>query len=819
MVREPIEIVVTEAGARAASGQLVDVGRAAGGAAQEVRGLNQQLSSGGDAFDRFERELKDTERGLDRVEKELGDVDRAIRRSSGGVSGFGSTLRTLGAAAVGVLGALGAVAAFRGLGRLASDAIQTAAAFESYEIRLRTLLGSQAEANRALETFTGLASRTPFAVSQIVEGAATLASVALGNRERLELLTRTAANLAAVTGLSFQETAGNLQRALAAGIGAADLFRDRGVRALIESVRGIPDATKLSLAELEAAFVETFGPGGTFGTAAEDLSNSLGGALSNIGDAATNLKAALGEAFAPVVINTARQVLIPFLERLQVLVQENEGSLRDLAANGVKFALDTLVAFVDGGLAAAEVILELIGAARSAVGAFLEFSAQIARADAAVTSFGASLPFAGADQRRLADEAAARLRLVEGALGSFADGQGEAERRADRLRDSVGSLRQVLAGLQANIDRADFTAVAETGGVLPDLSGAASREAAGNAAAETKARREAERAAREQAAALARVVSLTDRLRVSTAQQLEPLDAQLERLRQQREELLEQARLAGEVAAAREGLALIDEQVAEVERERTALATEQEALFVRLNELVQQLGASAPDFAASLERAALAAVAAGGGLAAVNGELRQLVGRGTAELQREQQRIGKVGEEIGRTLAGAVGDVFSSSLRGEAINFAEVLASTSGKLLQDSLDRVLANVGEGLQALFSRLGGEGGLGGVFGQGFGAALGLGLGVLAGALQGSASEVTSDFVQSAVTEARDVRGVVAGPTSIPIFQLGDALEEALVETNGILRQQLRALERLAAGAVAGASGVPAVSELGTTSASLG
>ena len=389
------------------------------------------------------------------------------------------------------------------------------------------------------------------------------------------------------------------------------------------------------------------------------------------------------------------------------------------------------------------------------------------------------------------------LDIASGGARTSSEGFNQLASSADALAQRVRSLRE------------QGQAVAAAG--LLDQAGAAAPVAASAAA-----QKEAERAAKAQAAALERVRDLTDRIRIDTIERTEPLDAQLEKLRQQRVELEKQAEAAGNRAAAEEGLRLLSDQIVAIEDQKASLASEQTFLLSRLEELMGQIARTAPEFADELERAANAAIETGGGLEDVNGKLRQLVERGTDTLQREQERVGKIGEEIGQTLAGGISGALRSSLEGEAVNFGETLANVSADLFQISLDEVLRGLGQDLQGLLKSTG----LGGEFGASLGTALGFGAGILASALRGSSAEVSNDFVQSAVTEARDVRGVVAGPTSIPIFQLGEELEDALDETNGILREMLATMRRqgavVAASGPTGSSGI--LSELGTTSPSL-
>jgi hypothetical protein len=741
--------------------------------------------------------------------------ERGAQQTASAISGIGGAAKAATIALGAMLAALGAISAVRGLAGLAADAVKVSAEFEGFGVRLRTLLGSQTEANTALSNFTTLASKTPFAVGQIVEGATTLASVALGNRKRLEELTQVAANLAAVTGLSFQETAGNLQRALSNGIAAADLFRDRGVRQLIESIAGIPDATKLSTQELERVFQQVFGPGGVFGGAAEALSNTLTGALSNIGDAAANAKRALGDAFAPAVIAAARQVIIPFLERLQKLIDENRGAITEFAARGLQQAIRGLITLAEVGLTAVQAMDRFFGFVRASLGTLLELAVQLQRAEVAVNRFGNTLGLA--TDQDLADSQAA-LRATELALGGMAEGQAAATRRTELLDQAVGALRTQLGTLRDTLGRADFTNLPAAGPDIPlPVGGGGAAVDPKVAAAEAKAIAAAEQ---ERATALQRVLDLTERIRVSNLQQTEPLDATLERLRQQKDELISAGFAASDLKATKEGTLLLDEQIAEVERQKVALSDEQTVLQARIADLVAEIAQTSPEFAASLEAAALAAIAAGGGLEKVNGELRQLTERGSAELQREKQRIEGLGEQIGDTLKGGITDALGALRNDEGIQgFADALASTSSSLLEQSLNQALESVGKSLQPLFEKIGGgsaasAGALAG--------ALGLGLGVLSSVLSSSAAEISSGFVESAVTDSRELRGVVAGPTSIPIFQLGEELENVMEPLVSVARLQLVVLERidrsLAAGD-GGAVGSATASELATTSTTLG
>lgn len=645
--------------------------------------------------------------------------ERGAQRASRGIRGIGRTAKVAAVAVGGLLAALAALAAFRGLANIASDAVLVSAEFEQLEIRLRTLLGSQEEANTALENFTRLAARTPFSVQQIVSGAATLASVALGNREALESLTETAANLAAVTGLSFQEAASNLQRALAGGIGAADLFRERGVRQLIESINGIPDATQLSLQELEQAFLDTFGADGTFGTAAADLANTLQGSLSNIGDAFTNLQDAIGDAFAPAVIGAARQVIIPFLERLEQLVRENDEEIRD-------FALDTLAGLIRALAVVIRVTGDVIAAFTEALNVLRGLEQGIIQFRLTALSVGGTI----AESFGFGDEAVNQFAALTARFQ-------ELERQGVATAGAAEAIRESARGAAAEVDNLadafgeiDLPGVGAAPPLLPTAvvdPEAAEREA--------RAREDAERAAE-------RIAAINDRLAIQEADRISKFDAQLERLRQQGEELDLLAQRAGETTEFLQAQERLTAEIAAVEAERAAAIAETNRLLTRTTFALEDfLEGFRGDFAEGLSSSIREAVTGGDAL-----DIADIFAQ-------------TLGNQLERVLSDTLENVFT-----DAVNF---LADSLTDTLGDSL---------------SGLGGGGGLGNLLGG----ALAVGGLFAANALAGSDQQVTRSTVGSAVNQTAPVRGVIAGPTNIPVFQVGNEIEAAFGDTNGLLQQ---------------------------------
>jgi hypothetical protein len=79
---------------------------------------------------------------------------------------------------------------------------------------------------------------------------------------------------------------------MSAGISAADLFRDRGVKSML----GFKAGATVSIEETAAAFERVFGKGGRYDGATEALAKTFEGTLSMIGDKFLILKEVLLEA-------------------------------------------------------------------------------------------------------------------------------------------------------------------------------------------------------------------------------------------------------------------------------------------------------------------------------------------------------------------------------------------------------------------------------------------------------------------------------------------------------------------------------------------
>ena len=204
----------------------------------------------------------------------------------------------------------GVVAAFKGL----SASVSTASQFQDIETVLTNLTGSAAKGKAALNQLIEVATELPLSFEELAAAQPALATISPTLKD-LENNTRLAADIAGNFGISFTDAASQLQRAFAGGAGAADIFRERGVLA----AAGFEAGVSYSIEETQEKLREF---GGSIEGAAQNLNNTLGGALSQVGDKFTLFKKSVGDAILPEFQG--------FLTALNNVLVENGSNLAEL---------------------------------------------------------------------------------------------------------------------------------------------------------------------------------------------------------------------------------------------------------------------------------------------------------------------------------------------------------------------------------------------------------------------------------------------------------------------------------------------------------
>ena len=176
-------------------------------------------------------------------------------------------------------------------GALIKSVIDTGSQVQNLRLRMRFLTGSTEQGAKAFQAMTQYASKVPFALEDIQAGVPSLLTVAKGTEDLNNLLAITG-DLAAASGLSFQETSMQLQRALAGGIASAELFRERGISAMLGFEAGVSYSAK----QTREAIVSAFADGTTtVAGAAQAMAGTFTGQVSMMQDAWFQLKMQLAD--------------------------------------------------------------------------------------------------------------------------------------------------------------------------------------------------------------------------------------------------------------------------------------------------------------------------------------------------------------------------------------------------------------------------------------------------------------------------------------------------------------------------------------------
>ena len=195
-------------------------------------------------------------------------VDVDTKQAQNNLSAFKATIASVGTALAAI-----------GVGKLVKSFVDVGSSVENLGLRFKFLFGSAEEGAKAFDNLTKFASKVPFSLQEIEKASGNLAVVAK-DADDLNNLLQITGNVAAVTGLDFKTTGEQIQRAFSGGIASADIFRERGVRAML----GFEEGAKVSIEQTIKRFQEVFGAGGKFGNATNEFANTLEGTISMLGD-------------------------------------------------------------------------------------------------------------------------------------------------------------------------------------------------------------------------------------------------------------------------------------------------------------------------------------------------------------------------------------------------------------------------------------------------------------------------------------------------------------------------------------------------------
>ena len=257
----------------------------------------------------------------------------ALQGVRNGLNNLRTAVFSLQSAIVGIGGGL----VIRSLTKVGSEV-------EDLGVRFNFLFGNVKEGTKAFDNLIGFAARVPFSLQEISAASGNLAVVAK-DADDLTRILKITGNVAAVTGLDFRQTAEQIQRSFAGGIAAADVFRERGVRALLGFKAGASVSAEATIKKFE----EVFGENGRFGKATEVLATTFTGTLSMLSDKLFKFK-----------LETNRAGFFDFFKNALVVINKGIEDNAKALSNFSQAVGEGLVNFIKQALLGGAALLDLL---------------------------------------------------------------------------------------------------------------------------------------------------------------------------------------------------------------------------------------------------------------------------------------------------------------------------------------------------------------------------------------------------------------------------------------------------------------------------
>jgi len=227
----------------------------------------------------------------------------------------------------------GALAGY-GLKNLSQSFIDAASTAEGYQVRLNTLLGSVNAGNQLFEDMAKFAGSVPFEYREIMGAATQLAGVMRGGVEEINKWMPMIADLAAVSGMGIQETTGQVIRMYSAGAASADMFRERGILAMM----GFKAGVSYTAEETRKMMFEAWDASGSkFKGVTEDLAKTWKGLTSMLADKWEIFRKAVMDAGLMDFLKDRLQLILNMIDKFK-----DTGGFDSLARSISDYLVDAL---------------------------------------------------------------------------------------------------------------------------------------------------------------------------------------------------------------------------------------------------------------------------------------------------------------------------------------------------------------------------------------------------------------------------------------------------------------------------------------------
>ncbi len=290
----------------------------------------------------FDADGKAVIKTSDGIETKItGNNKKIVKDTKSATKKISGLWRTIGiAAAAGVAGLA--------IKRLSASILEAASISEQYEVRLQHLLGSQAEGSRLFDEMAIFAGKVPFEYEKIMGAATQLSGVMKGGVDEVKEWIPLIGDLAAVSGLSIEQTTEQVVRMYSAGAGAADLFRERGITSML----GFQAGVAVSAEDTRKKLMEEWNKQGSqFKGATADLAKTWTGMTSMLSDAWFAFRTKIAEAG---VFNFVKAGITLIIEKIEEL--KKSGDLDKWAKNISDSTLKIIKTFALGAAGIADTL-------------------------------------------------------------------------------------------------------------------------------------------------------------------------------------------------------------------------------------------------------------------------------------------------------------------------------------------------------------------------------------------------------------------------------------------------------------------------------
>lgn len=298
-----------------------------------------------------------TIRELQATKNELQEITRVSNKSqiSGGKSGLLGSLGGLATSARLFIGGAIATSVYE-FGKAAIDARSK---IEQLEISFSTLLGSQEKANSLLAELKSYGTVTPYDTEGLAQAARLMLSygmsankvmpmlkvlgdIAMGDKEKLQSLALAFSQMSASGRVSKQD----LNQMVNAGFNPLQIIAEKTGKSIGE-LNDEVSAGRISVNQIEQAFISATSDGGKFHNMINNMSNSLEGKIASMADEWENLKAAIGGLSSPAVIRAIDmttwgiQKITNAIEQLKAALGDvtvGDGRYNSKTSNALKYA-------------------------------------------------------------------------------------------------------------------------------------------------------------------------------------------------------------------------------------------------------------------------------------------------------------------------------------------------------------------------------------------------------------------------------------------------------------------------------------------------